>query len=337
LVESFIRTINSILQDEPRQQYRILLLLNATTSKSFCISPLCLESHELRFSNWEDLRSEFSFTQQYPFEDDFTPCIISIETYSKDAALATAESLFDLWRVALNMAVFTPSFTYAALISSSLPLSKFLPSPIVILLDQDNRVANHKINDQVSKNYDLSDEEIKTAKKLLQRFDDSMPGSLTEFTVELARFYQQALDCTSYPDAYLALWQLLETLTLNTPGEKSVVDRRLSTLLSIDSGLRKDILEVLPYFRNKYVHCGIFPENSKTLVLILANFADHSLRKMFDLSEHLSTKSELDAYFVYSSTGDSVLREKLEQFQEKSTELQTDINAINYILRMRNP
>ena len=344
-IENFLKSLNSILKREPEFHYKALLLFNARFPQVSNLASLCLNENNLRFVTWEKL-SEERFSENMSsirsvYGDYCTPLLGSITTHSKQAALALAQDSFDLWRVALNLAIFTPEVTIQSLFYNSLPLSKFAGSPFIKLFDEDG-VLVEEVNWPHNHNQtnEPTTDEVEKANQWIRWFSNSNPNDLTGFTLDLARLYQQALDCKTYPETYLALWQVLECLTLNEPGKETVVDKRVSTFLGIDPGFKKDILEISPHFRNKYVHSRVFQDNAKALVFFLANCAALSVSKMKSLANEMSSKRELEFYFRYKSMNNTDLERELDRLKEASQEAEIDYllgsKVIEYFKRKRS-
>jgi len=357
LLESFERVFRAELATlaAKKIRYTVVTFLNIAQRHIKGLGPLIVQGYELRFPSWralghqkaEDLFKLVYYNSlvidkkpailDYRPEDnvnywvrkhDFSPVSIEVETFSVDAAVSIAENRLNLWRAALNL-----SFYPINLIGQP-TVCRFLPSPVCAVFDQDGKLVPNLFYPVKHYDYqtqDITQENIRAAIKTIENFNKAKPGSLAEFAVDLVRMYQEALDCTDYSTAYLALWQALEALTLNKPGKSTQVDKRLATLLNPNPRFRS-ALTVLVSSRNKLVHSGFFPDEGEELVRILAIFVYDSICKLFDLSKSLSDKDELEFYYRYASLGNTDLTRERKLNTKYSTAKR---KVLNFILNQR--
>jgi len=266
-------------------------------------------------------------TSYTPDTVNLTPVTLELQTYDVHTAVFVASDHIDLLRAALNL---PPAMdTLRQYNTTSEPLSNCLPSPVYAVFDQDGgyrEPLHYSTEPYRYRAWKPRKQDTERSLAWIGHFNKAEKGNIADLITQLAQLYQNALDFSDFRGTYLALWQVLEALTLTEAGERGTnLLARLTTLLEIwgDSAMKK-ALDIVLDSRNALVHSGVFldRDNAEELVFTLKGFVDRALCKLLCLSKDLSTESELRAYFRLKSKSDA--------------ELDTEKRVLNFIGSMRN-
>jgi hypothetical protein len=339
LVKTFKETLATEILSLERNQasFTILAFLNVEQEVIEPMFPIILREYKLCLPTWsgldnlcveqfwKELEMYFGTKHKMPLlqrivdekgvhyhkqKQNVIPVTIELKALDPNTALYTAANALDFFRAVINLPSALSLFRKYG--SSSSSLSKFLPSPIygVFLSDGEYEKLYYAPESHRYKRQRITAEELDYCKDLLSDLRNAVPGELKYLVVKAIKLYQQAFDFTEYQATYLGLWQLLEVLTLNEPTQgRTQVDKRIVCLLDLrgDDVLR-DAIKLLMNSRNTLVHNGVFSDYADGLVFTLKGIVDLMLLRIMELSDDLSTESELREYYRLVSQNDVDLR-----------------------------
>jgi hypothetical protein len=268
--------------------------------------------HRLAPSLFHDFGDDSHFQRRL----DFTPVVVSMNTFGPAAAVELAQNAFDLFRVCLNLPVISGHFSYFR--STPKALSPILPTPVygVFAGDGHFKTVFTTIEKYEYKRVKISSKHASAAKSYLEKVNRISSKDIGGRVVRLLRLYQDAIDIHSPRQSYLALWHVLEGIADIEASEiqQREIEKRVTTLLHPDP-VTKQLLHVLVDRRNKLVHTGDFPDDPDRLYFALKLIVDAALYELLQLAERLETPHHLDEFLSMASLGDTVLERKLDVIQ----------------------
>lgn len=306
----------------PINEYWVLLPLHATDLE-LCAYTLNVSGREFVVQDWDMIRkhSEFDVVLEdarfkvLGIEQDlltkFTPIMILTEGRTVTHAYDTALRSFDLLRHVLNLRA---SFErYEIQVGRPTLTAKYLSAPIHVVFSTEGRLVEpfweSNVPYRILENC-LSPSELLDSIILVNDLTSrASKGSTSRLLISAIEKYGRAIETTEWPLAFLALWQILESVSFSRGGEKTVINR--NKILLGKNSLRKDLLEISRQTRNSLVHTGEFSESQGILeVQMLKSVVDLALKTLLGLRKELPTEKSLEYYFERESQGTSDLKEQ---------------------------
>jgi hypothetical protein len=127
--------------------------------------------------------------------------------------------------------------------------------------------------------------------------------------IEVLLKYGQAMDTMDWRSAFLALWQILEAVSLQTSASlkmKEVV-KRIGNLIGAKPPM-KDLIDSVAQSRHLLVHQGKFSEEGLVEVNFLKIIAEAAINALFVNAKRFPTRSLLEEFYKHATLGNSVLR-----------------------------
>jgi hypothetical protein len=244
----------------------------------------------------------------------------------------------DLLRATLNLTMSLGTWPLAS--SEPSPLSSILPSPLYGVFGDDGEYLEYHYTFQpyCYRKKPLGKDNVEEALDLINQYNQASKDDLTRFLVQSLTLYQDGLDSTVDRTKFLALWQVLETLTLNSPDPKIQVEKRVATLLELHGkdDIARALVDVLARIRHDFVHEGVFPPTANNLVAALKFIVDSVIRRLFYLARHISTVPELEAYFKYASVSSGQFESLRREIEEEEARLAVEKTALEKIRGLRD-
>ena len=325
VIEAYLRT--------PLRTYNIFFPLNATgpylerkrwfnilDTRFRRVTWRCIK----KFPGWDRFQRDIepSKRRQILSQAYFTPLITSLEARSIKEAFSKANRNFELLRAILNLTFQFGKITYQSGRPKS--LGKVLPPPIYGVFSEGGDFENSgfTIEQYEYKWVEIASEQFRALEwvlKQLEKSDPKMCGLLTDILLK----YGQAMDTTNWRHAFLALWQVLETIAQPTSTQLKMDDvaKRIGLLLKQDPLIR-DLLDYLKDLRNTLVHKGRFSEEGLEEVNFLKFIVEQAINTVLLNLRRFSTPQMLEEFYVHASLCDSSLK--------------TKVKVINAILHNRN-
>ena len=124
--------------------------------------------------------------------------------------------------------------------------------------------------------------------------------------------YQKALDLHEWGQVFLSLWQILESITLQTEQiDMRDVVNRTTNLIATKTPYIKDLLEALRKTRNELVHRGQFDEEKGLReVGYLKAIVERAINSLLSRKEDIPTKAELTTFYESMPRGNSDLKSR---------------------------
>jgi len=323
VIEAYLRT--------PLRTYNILFPLNATgpylerkrwfnilDTRFRRVTWRCIK----KFPGWDRLQMDIVRRQKTLSRTYFTPLIASLEARSIEEAFSKANRNFELLRAILNLSFQFGRVTYQ--FGRPKPLGEVLPPPIYGVFSESGDFENSgfTIEQYEYKRVKIAPEQFQALEWVLRQLEKSDPrmcGLLTDVLLK----YGQAMDTIDWRHAFLALWQILETIAQPTSTQLKMDDvvKRIGLLLEQDP-LIQDILGYLRDLRNTLVHEGRFSERGLEEVNFLKFIAEQVINMVLLNLRRFPTPQTLEEFYIHASLSDSSLK--------------TRMKVINTILHNRN-
>lgn len=315
-----------------KSEYVVLTFLNVENQQFKSFEPFSVlgtdfkfldwaEIQHLELSNfWNEIHKQFALSNQKPaifskydpavqegeskYQIDtqsFSPIVAEIKTFPGAAVSVISERL-DLLRSLLNLNKSVGLSMWFQ--NHPQPIAKIFPPPVYGVFSKNGALVNSAYNLEQYRYsiHKINEKTILGAKEFIGRFESASIGSSSNALMRFLYMYQQALDFTDVESQFLSLWQLLEAMVFNEPGQKTQVPNRIATLLKLEKyPVLGHGLKVLEKTRNQLVHTGYFPEGGNQHIFSLKKFVDLSLLLLIELSDSLSAEEELKTYFQFAS------------------------------------
>lgn len=345
-LQLFLRAVEVEVAKIKRQQskYTVLMFLNVDLQSIADFGKVNILGDSITFISWQDVSNLHvsnlwqevkiqdrdnpilwdipDLNQPTPDFGKFAPLLFEVNTFGPEAAIEIASDRIDLLRVILNVPSVLGGYTYFR--SKPKALSKVLPSPIYVIIDEERKKTS--IYYTVEK-YDYTQERIPIARipsiQFLLSKCTTVPfiNSSWGYILNIFRLYQKSLDTLTVETAYLTMWQVLENcigfgeeLTRNRD-----IQSRISVFVKLDP-ISIEIIDILIDRRNRLVHSGKFLDDGDHLLFILKLITDSVVRSMISLADKYPTLAELKEYVAFSSLGSDDLERK-KSVIEKITEM----------------
>ena len=295
-----------------------------------------------KFPGWKELVSKFELIEpnkkgelEKTLLTKFTPLLVKLKAKNYQDAFEKSSKDFEILRSAINLVIEYGIFHSIFFTSKpNKPLGKCLPPKIYGIFRED---GGFKQIAYIHKEYNyLSTEATNTdtipyATKLLLR-TKNLKKELKDIATSALIRYGQAMDTTDWSVSFLALWQVLELLSLRNIVEKNLsmaeVQKRIGKLVK-DEPYFDDILDIITQSRHSLVHKGEFSEEGYRDVNFIKIFSENAIGNFISLSSKFQSIPELDMYYE-SSTKNS------HDLLAQKRRLHAQQNAISKLLKDRN-
>ena len=171
---------------------------------------------------------------------------------------------------------------------------------------------------------EITEKVVQVMDGILKRIERIKNDDMQDLIIDTLIKYGQAMDTIDWRNAFLALWQILENLSLNTV-EKNLkmtdVASSINHLIGRRDTLYEDLLGSLSETRNKLVHHGTFSENGLLEVNLLKSVVDRAIRNIFVRVKDFPSKESLGEFYIHGT--------------RNNFELKIRRDTINSILRLR--
>lgn len=244
----------------------------------------------------------------------FCPLTIATDARTSGEAFRKASEAFDILRTLMNL---TTAFLIVRLYGGrDRPLGQYLPPPVFGIFKADGSYVWLYFS---TERYDyqersLPEDQIRLVHRLGKRIEQPKDEQDTMLLViDALRKYGHAMDTADWQLAFLALWQILELVALQTAGYVNMKDvaNRIANLLALkENAPERDLLDVAVQSRNDLVHRGRFSEDGLREVNYLKVVVDQLIS--FLLSPRFRafpTTKRLQAFYTYATTPEADLRE----------------------------
>lgn len=244
---------------------------------------------------------------------DFCPLTIATDARTSAEAFRKASEVFDILRTLMNL---TTAFLMVRLYGGrDRPLGQYLPPPVFGIFEED---GSYDLLYFSTERYDyqersLSEDRIRLVHRLAKRIEQPKDEQDTmRLVIDALRKYGHAMDTADWQVAFLALWQILELVALQTAGYVNMKDvaNRIANLLALkENAPERDLLDVAVQSRNDLVHRGRFSEDGLREVNYLKVVVDQVIS--FLLSPRFRafpTTKRLRAFYAYATTPATDLR-----------------------------
>lgn len=278
--------------------------------------------HEIqKFSGWGYFKKRVYQLKNLPYDPDellkiminkFKPFVTSMKGRSADDTFQNAYIKYDLLRSLLNLSDNLGTTTY--IFGPPTHLEAIFPSPFYIVFksngDYEALYTNYEKYEYAPKGQIKRKNLIFTEKILnhLERKDEKLRFLLEDSILK----YGQALDIIDWRTAFLALWQILENLSLcrlENYFKMEKVINRISLLIGERNFSAVILLEELKDTRNRLVHEGEFSKDGLFTFNLLKIIVDRSLSKIFSYQKKFKNTNSLKLFFQHYSQNNSVLKE----------------------------
>lgn len=320
-----------------RADFHVLMFMNCRASDLAKFGTLTVAGLQVKIRDWDELDQlgtdkfwetiklhglapslfhDFGDGSHFQRRLDFTPVIVSLNTFGPEAAVELAQGAFDLFRVCLNLPVISGRMSYFR--SAPQALSPILPTPIygVFFGEADFKTLFTTIESYEYKQVKITKKHAAAAESYLEKVNRISSKEIGVKVQRCLRLYQDAIDIHSPRQSYLALWHVLEGIADINASEipQREIEKRITTLLHPEPVI-KQLLHVLVDRRNKLVHSGDFPDDPDPLFFALKLIVDAALFELLQLAEKLDSSQHLEEFFSMAPLGDSVLERKHEIIQ----------------------
>ncbi len=257
----------------------------------------------------------FQYNQDSPIEylaasfRGFTPLLVDVRARTSQEAFDLASRNFELLRALVNLAS-----GYGLVYEQwgvQEPLGVSLPPPIYGVFWAD---GNHELHYTIER-YDYKAKEFERDKglwleKALGRIATASE-EMQPLMIEVLLKYGQAMDTADWRSAFLALWQILEDVSLRTSDNNLSMEKvvkRISVLIGLKpKSLEKDLIDSLAQSRHLLVHQGKFSEEGLEEVNFLKIVAEWAINALFARAEKFPTPQLLEEFYNHATLGDSIL------------------------------
>lgn len=341
-IQAFRRILASEVHqfnNRPKENYFILFPFHVASINPPRINKFSVYGTTFQFKTWAYIKTNFSFDDfqreitfylaQYintvNLEGNFIPVLTSSNGRDAREAFEKANKAFDLLRVTFNLPVQFGRYNEQF---GGYPraLGKILPSPVYGVFKKDGSFDSllYSTNKYDYRNNSISVEETGSARRLARLITVPKDGQeVLAVVVDAFEKYQKALDLHEWGQAFLSLWQILESITLQTEQiDMRDVINRTDNLISKKNIYVKDLLEALRKTRNQLVHRGQFAEESGLKeVGLLKSIVERAINSLLSHKNNLRTKSDLSIFY------ESVTR--------RNSDLQKRRKVMGYVLQKR--
>ncbi|MGD8404423.1 MAG: HEPN domain-containing protein [Anaerolineales bacterium] len=259
-------------------------------------------------------------------EGDFIPILTLSGGRDAREAFETANKAFDLFRVCFNLPL---QFGRRTQQFGGYPrvLAKILPAPVygVFRSDKSFDLMLYSTSKHDYINNSVGIEEIRSARRIARFIKiPKNEQDIISIIVDAFEKYQKALDLQEWSQAYLSLWQILESVTLQDEkiDMRDVINRTNSLIVQNGKHI-KDLLESLRVTRNQLVHRGRFTEDQGLEeVGHLKYIVERAINSLLGHKQNLRTKNDLRVFYENITRGD--------------TDLENRRQIMRYVLQKRN-
>ena len=234
-------------------------------------------------------------------DDRFLPLIAVLSARSSREAFETTEEPFECLRAILNL-----SAQFGRLILMSglpRPFGPILAPPTYGIFTADRAFSSCYLNTDPARRYErnpIPEIDAKLVKRVLRRWARTPPvNELRALLADAVRRYGHAMDCADWREAFLALWQALEMITIVRRDGNFRLDevcRRTAALLGGSEQIA-DLMDTLRVTRNEFVHRGMFSANGLRVVNLLKGIVELCFESLDGLSDRFNTRVELDEFY----------------------------------------
>lgn len=218
---------------------------------------------------------------------EYTQVRISLKARSEFEAANLALDAFDLvrgiWNIALNYTL-TGRMSGGVLSGKMEPVNQILPGPLHTLHLPSGTLATETYwyEPSVLNQQRFTAIDLKSKWNRILKVENDTRRALTSIAYkanleDALRAYTRALDLSDFNAAFLALWRVLEKLTL-CEGDYRAARRRVLFLINAqERTFHEQILRHLKDYRNRAVHAGEETEEIETLVFQLKSYVERLL------------------------------------------------------------
>lgn len=311
----------------PLKQFKILFPLNVSPGQFDRFRSFSVLNRKILLRNWKHIQKHFEYgtftthvnhhlpSFKTPLSSHFIPVLVKVEAQDYQQAFDEANRAFDLFRSLLNLQL-TFGTSTIQFGGYPKPLGKILPPPVYGVFNEDGEFLQFFYNSVRDYEYgpnSISNDRIIKVRNLASRI--LIPKSdkdTVSLNVEVLEKYGEALDTSEWRLSFLVLWQILESITLQSNEEfsmKTVVNR--IDIMFGQNQLIKDLLSSLYQTRNLLVHKGHFPsEQGLKEVNLLRYIVEPCMNFILSQTKHLPTKNSLNKFYEHASANDADLAER---------------------------
>ena len=341
-IQSFKRLLASEVykfNSRSKRKYFILFPFQVSSVNPPPIKLFSIHGITFQFKTWkyikrnldyEKFNGELALLGKYikniNLEGSFIPLLAISNGRNTMEAFEEANRAFDLLRVTFNLPHQFGRFT-SQFGGYPSPLGKILPAPVYGIFGDDKSFLSLLISTSKYeyKNNSISIDEVRSARRIARFI--TVPKNeqdILSIIVDAFEKYQKVLDLHEWSQAFLSLWQILESITLQTEhiDMKDVINRTDSLIVQKDKYV-KHLLEVFRLTRNQLVHSGKFAEDKGLEdVGLLKSIVETAINSLLVHKNNLRTKNELRIFYESVNRGD--------------TDLENRRKIMRYVLEKRN-
>jgi hypothetical protein len=248
----------------------------------------------------EETGSQIGIDYNYLFgEPDlkrFYPIRVETFGYTSEAARERAYEIIEVISAALNFASVSRIYTK----TDGKPMGSILPPYIEAVFDDNKNyvetIAVSRRYFQESNLYKVTEGDVRNMQEITKRINSS--HGLAGFLENILQLYQRASIEPFNDGRFLALWQVLETLCLDTPDAKRKVSTRIAKLIGSQSGSSDhSLVGIIERKRHDLVHANTgYPNVIDTLVYILKQYVTFAIRQLISLWDMIDNMTEWEEY-----------------------------------------
>lgn len=271
------------------------------------------------FSGWLDFTKrakQLNFVsfridkQIFPLLGRFTPLLVSTEARTSNEAFEENNVKYELMRSIFNLLLSFGIFTFQA--GPPKPLGKIYPPPLYPIFNPAGKFVDLYYNIEPYNYLDNSlNGRIGIKFNSILRNIIKMKDEIGEIYIDSMQKYVHALDTFDWRDAFLALWQILENISLNSVDDNlkmSEIAGRIKNLLALGDTLEKYLVGALVETRNKLVHHGKFSKDALMEVNLLKIVTERALSNFYYFIKRFPDKKSLLHFYKYVTLNDGELR-----------------------------
>lgn len=312
--EALASAARSVLR-ERTQTYGVVYPIHLAPTATASFRRITINGVLIRRTSWPRLARDFDLREWWGRAIDrvgvrrpdakafwsthFTPLLARADARSPVDAWKDTSPAFELLRVVLNA---QSSWGSVYIAGGRSPFARILPPPLMAVLPSSRGSRVFLTSGRYEWATAQPRPDFRHARDTL-RVLTRPPHDVRERLESALLRYGGALDAQEWRQSYLALWQVLEILTLQSAQQISMKDvaKKVALLLGRQS-LDRDLLDALSSTRNRLVHAGEFPlEQGLEEVQHLKHLVERTLAAVVGWSRELPKKQGLG--LLYSALG----------------------------------